>query len=77
MIPHVIGGCAAVLFLIGIWTPIVGILITILELWVASTHLSDPWIPILLAIIAGSLAMLGPGAFSIDACLFGRRHLEL
>ena len=77
MIPHVVGGCAAPIFLVGLWTPVVGALIAILELWIALTHLGDPWIPIILAIIGGSSAMLGPGAFSIDARLFGRRHLEL
>lgn len=35
----------------------------------------DFWAEILLATIAGALAMLGPGAWSIDARLFGRKRL--
>lgn len=77
MIPHLIGACAAMLFLVGLWTPFVGALIAVVELWIASTHLGDPWISIILATIGGSAAMLGPGAFSVDARLFGRRHMEV
>jgi putative oxidoreductase len=77
MIPHIIGACAAMLFLVGLWTPFVGTLIAVVELWVALTHLSDPWVSIMLATIGVTSAMLGPGAFSIDAVLFGRRHLDV
>jgi len=77
MIPHIISACAGVLFLVGLWTPFVGTLIALVELWVALTHLSDPWISIMLATIGATSAMLGPGAFSVDARLFGRRHLDV
>ena len=52
-------------------------LIAVVELWIAVTHVSDPWISIMLATIGATSAMLGPGAFSIDAVLFGRRHLDV
>ena len=77
MIPHIVGACAGMLFLVGLWTPFVGTLIAVVELWVVMTHGSDPWISILLATIGGTSAMLGPGAFSLDARLFGRSHLDL
>jgi putative oxidoreductase len=77
MIPHVVGACAGILFLVGLWTPFVGTLIAIVELWVAIGQYSDPWISIILATIGGTGAMLGPGAFSVDARLFGRRHLDV
>lgn len=77
MIPHIIAACAGMLFLVGLWTPFVGTLIAVAELWAAATHLNDPWIPIMVATIAGTVAMLGPGAFSVDARLFGRRHLDV
>jgi putative oxidoreductase len=41
------------------------------------SQFSDPWISIVLATIGGTGAMLGPGAFSVDARLFGRRHLDV
>ncbi len=77
MIPHIIGACAAMLFLVGLWTPFVGTLIAVIELWIAVTHVGDPWISIMLSTISATSAMLGPGAFSIDAVLFGRRHLDV
>jgi putative oxidoreductase len=77
MIPHIIGACAAMLFLVGLWTPFVGTLIAAAELWITVNHFSDPWISIMLATFGGTGAMLGPGAFSIDARLFGRRHLDV
>jgi hypothetical protein len=77
MIPHIIGACTGILFLVGLWTPVAGILIAGAELWIAVTHLSDPWISLMLATIGGTSAMLGPGAFSVDARLYGRRHLHL
>ena len=77
MIPHIIGACAGMLFLVGLWTPFMGTLIAVVELWVTLTHFSDPWISIMLATIGATSAMLGPGAFSVDARLFGRRHLEV
>jgi putative oxidoreductase len=75
-LPHILGACAGALFLIGLWTPIVGALIAATELWVA-VHGSEPRLSFLLATTGAATAMLGPGAYSLDARLFGRRHLDL
>jgi len=37
-------------------------------------HAGDPWISCILAILGATLAMIGPGEWSIDARLFGRKH---
>jgi hypothetical protein len=76
MIPQIIGTIAGLLLLIGLCTPIVGILIAIVGLWLGINHTGDPWISIVLATLGGTAAMIGPGAWSIDARLFGRRHIE-
>jgi uncharacterized membrane protein YphA (DoxX/SURF4 family) len=76
MIPQIVGACAGVLLLIGLWTPVVGTLIAVIELWIALSHVGDPWMPIVLAILGGTAAMIGPGAWSVDARLFGRRHID-
>jgi hypothetical protein len=34
-------------------------------------------IPIILATLSATLAMIGPGAWSIDAWLYGRKHIEM
>jgi putative oxidoreductase len=67
-----------IFLLAGLWTPIIGTLLAIDEVWIAlSLYLSrqaDIVIPIFLAVLSASVAMLGPGAWSIDARLFGRRR---
>jgi putative oxidoreductase len=68
---------AGVLLLLGLWTPVIGAAIAVLEVWVAFLQAGDPLAPILLATIAGTLAIVGPGAWSFDARLFGRKHITI
>jgi len=74
--PHVIAGGAGIFLAVGLWTPLMGGLVAIAEFWIAFTHLDNPWIPILLATFGATLAMIGPGAWSVDAKLFGRKHFD-
>jgi putative oxidoreductase len=76
VIPHLIGAGAAIFLLIGFWTPIFGALISIVELGIVFSFSGDG-ISILLATSGATLAMVGPGAWSIDARLFGRKHFEI
>lgn len=76
MAPQLIGACAGMFLLVGLWTPVVGTVVAIVELWIAMTQRGDPWISLLLATLGGTAAMIGPGAWSIDARLFGRKHIE-
>jgi putative oxidoreductase len=62
--------------LLGLWTPDFGALITVVEVWIAFSC-NSTGIPILLATSGATLAMMGPGAWSIDARLFGRKHFEI
>jgi putative oxidoreductase len=75
MIPQLIASCAAILLLVGLWTPVAGSLIAAVELWIAFANGSDPWIPMVLATLGATIAMIGPGAWSVDARLFGRKHI--
>jgi putative oxidoreductase len=67
--------------LAGLWTPAVAALIAINELSIAlsisSFQREETWIHIFLAVIAVGVAMLGPGAWSIDARLFGRKRFDV
>jgi uncharacterized membrane protein YphA (DoxX/SURF4 family) len=77
---QIIGVVAGILLLIGLWTPVAGTLAVVVKLWIAfsrhSWHSCDPWIPIITATLCAALAMIGPGAWSIDARLFGRKHID-
>ena len=68
-------GAAALLLCAGLWTPIAGGALSVIALWSAFSGKGDFWAEILLATLAAGLVMLGPGAWSIDARLFGRKRL--
>jgi putative oxidoreductase len=55
--------------------------IAIYELWIAFSAgfalTGEQWILILLLALSASVAMLGPGAWSIDARRFGRKVFEI
>jgi uncharacterized membrane protein YphA (DoxX/SURF4 family) len=64
------------LLLAGLWTPIAGSLVAVLELWNVISQ-ADPWTNILLGTLSGALALLGPGAWSADARLFGWKRIDI
>jgi uncharacterized membrane protein YphA (DoxX/SURF4 family) len=70
-----LAGFGALLFF-GLWTPIVGALVALLETCQIMTVAGDWSVPLLLGTIGAALAMLGPGLWSIDARLFGWRRVE-
>jgi putative oxidoreductase len=67
---------AGTLLSIGLWTPLVAVLVCLLQLVMA---LSDgaAELYLLRAAVGLCIALLGPGAWSIDARLFGRRRVEI
>ena len=65
-----------ILLISGLWTPIVGTLAALIEFWQLLALRADLWNLLLLGTIAGALAMLGPGLWSIDAYLFGWKRVE-
>jgi putative oxidoreductase len=74
---HILAIAAGILLLAGLWTPIAGVLLAIIEIWSAFTHPHDPWSCILLGTLGAALAMLGPGAWSVDARLFGWKRIDI
>jgi hypothetical protein len=61
---------------LGILTPVVSLLIAALEVVEICISDGSVWLVMLLPIVnVAALALLGPGAYSIDAWLFGRRVL--
>lgn len=74
---HLVGAAAGILLLVGLWTPVVGTLIAVVEILIALSSAADPWTSVPLATLGATLAMIGPGAWSIDARLFGRKQMQI
>lgn len=65
------------LLLAGLWTPVAGGLQAIIEVWTIFARGTAPSTQLLLAALGVSLVMLGPGAWSVDARLFGRKRIDV
>jgi hypothetical protein len=68
---------AGLLLVVGLWTPVVGTLVALIEIGEILTLAGDRWVSLMLGSMAGALAMLGPGAWSIDARLFGWKRVDV
>ena len=75
---EIVGG---LLLLAGLWTPVAGFAVAIGEVWKTFSSRPpqqvDPWVAIVLALLSAGVALLGPGAWSVDARIFGRRRLVM
>jgi len=67
---------AGILLIAGLWTPVVGIVVALIEVWKMIMLPGDKWVWLLLGTAGAALAMLGPGLWSIDARLFGWKRIE-
>jgi putative oxidoreductase len=68
------GGVAVVIW-IGLWTPLAAIAGAAIQIIVITFGHQFNLSSVVFAAIGLSLAMLGPGAWSLDARLFGRKRL--
>lgn len=68
---------AALLLLVGLWTPMAGVLVAVAELGLALSHPAEPWTFVHFGTLGAALAMLGPGGWSVDARLFGRKRIQI
>jgi putative oxidoreductase len=75
--PHLIAAGVGLLLLAGLWTPVAGAIVAITELSIAFSHSHDPWMSVMLTGLGAALALLGPGAWSVDARLFGWKRIEI
>ena len=67
---------AAILLMIGLFTPIMGTLVALIESCRLLIIPADRLVYLLVATIGAALAMLGPGLWSVDARLFGWKRIE-
>jgi putative oxidoreductase len=76
-IANVLAAIAGTFLLIGLWTPVVGILVAFAELWIVLLLPQELRLHVLQAGFAVGLAMIGPGVWSVDARLYGWRRLKI
>jgi uncharacterized membrane protein YphA (DoxX/SURF4 family) len=78
---NLMASAGGIFLLAGLWTPVMGTLAAFAEAWTAlllySARQPSTWDHIFLAVLSASVAMLGPGAWSIDARLFGRKRIDI
>lgn len=68
---------AGILLILGLWTPVAGVLLILVEIcgmFIGRMHMRSS---ILLAAFGAALVALGPGLRSIDARLYGRKRFEI
>jgi putative oxidoreductase len=65
-----------VFLILGLWTPIAGSLVAAIQLWAIFAQSGCISTSILLAALGAGLALVGPGAFSVDARLFGWKRID-
>ena len=70
-------GLTGTLILAGFWTPLAASCQAILEGVLGFTGQAFEWTHLVHAMIGLSLVMLGPGSWSIDARLYGRKRIDL
>jgi uncharacterized membrane protein YphA (DoxX/SURF4 family) len=68
---------AAMFLLAGLWTPVAGAMVVAFELWKVLSHSGDPWISALLGTLGAGLVLIGPGAWSVDARLYGWKRIDI
>ena len=76
--PDFVAAAAGTLLILGFSTRVASVAIVLAEAWMylfAGT--GEPWIRLFLAALSASIAMLGPGAWSVDARRFGRKVFEI
>jgi len=75
-LPYLIAAIAGVFLFLGLWTPLAGITIAIVGVWVFFACSAHSLTAIIVAVLGATVAMIGPGMWSIDAKLYGRKHLQ-
>ncbi len=75
--PHLIAAGAGLFLLLGLWTRVAGAILAISQFLIAFSQGHDPWTSLLLSSLAVAVALLGPGAWSLDARRSGWKRIEI
>ena len=75
--PHLIAAAGGLFLLLGLWTPVAGVILVISEFLIAFSQGHDPWASVLLGSLGVAVALLGPGTWSLDARRSGWKRIEI
>jgi putative oxidoreductase len=75
LLAHYVVTGVAVLIWIGLWTPLAAVAVAAIQVLVTVFGHRLNLAQLLFAAVGLSMAMLGPGAWSVDARLFGRKRI--
>jgi len=75
-IPAILLLGAGSLLIAGLWTPIAGASVALIEVWKILMLPGDKSLWLMLGTAGAALAMLGPGLWSVDARLYGWKRFE-
>ena len=80
-IPSLAAAVAGIFLLWGLFTSMAGAMVVLAQVWMvfcpAFSSEGEGFIHFFLAAVSASVAMLGPGAWSVDARRFGRQVFEI
>jgi len=68
---------AAILVLVGFWTPLAAGLIAVFKFGLVFLHPEAPWTLVQSGVLSAALALLGLGGCPVDARLFGRKQIQI
>jgi uncharacterized membrane protein YphA (DoxX/SURF4 family) len=74
---HVLVTGTGLFLLAGLWTPVAATAVAVIAVWHSFSQPGDPWTNIMLGTLGAALALLGPGAWSVDARLFGWKRINI
>jgi uncharacterized membrane protein YphA (DoxX/SURF4 family) len=75
-IPAILLLGAGSLLIAGLWTPIAGASVALIEVWKMLMLPGDKSLWLMLGTAGAALAMLGPGQWSVDSRLYGWKRFE-
>jgi len=77
LVVYLAAATGGIFLAIGLWTPLAATAVAIVEIWRIISQGGDRWLNVLLAAQCVALALLGPGAWSVDARLFGWKRIDI